>query len=130
MNFKKQNKKIFIEDSKASSELIYYEIFLHDYVFWTRKSEFVSLMQNYIENSMTSEEFETAFSSLWNRTITEFQQIKLDLEQIKSFQPNPEAANCWSYITSLYRQFEELEDEVCTKLEARDYIIHILDQLN
>ena len=115
LNFKKQNKEIFLENSKASSELIYYQIQLQNHLFWTQKSDFVLLMQNYIENSMTSEEFE---------------RIRLDLKRLKNFHPNPESVNCGSYITGVYRQFEDLEDEVYTEQEARDYIIHILDRLN
>ena len=87
-------------------------------------------MQNYIENSITPEEFEIAFSSLWTSTMNEFDAIRLDLERLKNFHPNPESAKCGSYITCVYRQFEELEDEICTEQEARDYIIYILDQLN
>lgn len=86
-------------------------------------------MQNYIENSIKFEEFETAFSSLWNRRMREFQQIKLDLEQIKNFQPNPESANFCSYVTCVFRQFERLEDEVSTEQQVRDYIIDILEEI-
>jgi hypothetical protein len=60
----------------------------------------------------------------------EFHSIKLDLEKIKNFEPNIEAANCSSYITCVYRTFEELEDELRTEQEARDYVVHILEQLN
>ena len=60
----------------------------------------------------------------------EFKGMKLDFERLKNFHPNSESVNCGSYITFVYRQFEELEDEICTEQEARDYIIHILDQLN
>jgi hypothetical protein len=116
LNFKKQKKKLFIQDSKASGELIYYQIYLQDYIFWTKKSEFVSLMENLI----TFEQFETQFSVLWSDIMKEFHSIKLDLEKLKNFEPNPESANCGSYITCVYRIFEELEDEVCTEQEARD----------
>ena len=130
LNFKNQNKEIFLEDSKASRELTYYEISLYNYLCWTQKSDFVLLMQNYIESSMTSEEFEIAFSCLWTSTMEEFERIRLDLKRLKNFHPNPESVNCGSYITGVYRQFEDLEDEVFTEQEARDYIIHILDRLN
>ena len=87
-------------------------------------------MQNYIGNSITPENFEIAFLSLWRSTINEFDEMRLDLERLKNFQPNPDSASCGTSISCVYRQFEELEDEVCTEQEARDYIMRILNQLN
>ena len=87
-------------------------------------------MQNYIGNSITPENFEIAFSSLWKSKMKEFNQMKLDLERLKNFEPNPDSANCGAFRSCVYRQFEELEDEICTEQEARDYIMYILDQLN
>ena len=80
-----------------------------------KRSDFVLLMQNYIENSMTLEELEIAFSCLWTSTMKEFKRIKLDLERLKNFYLNPESVNCCSYITAVYRQFEALEDEIYTE---------------
>ena len=59
----------------------------------------------------------------------EFDEIQLDLERLKNFHPNLEAANCGSYITCVYRQLKELEDEICTEQEAKDYIIYILKKI-
>lgn len=96
---KYNNKKHF----KLIQQFLDYEKQLEDYLFWTKKSDFGLWMQNYIENSITPEEFETAFSSLWNSTLKEFDEIQLDLERLKNFHPNPEAANGGSYITCVYR---------------------------
>lgn len=51
------------------------------------------------------------------------------MEQLKNFEPNPRSVKCGQYISAVYRQFEELEDEVCTEQEAKNFIIYILDQL-
>ena len=64
-----------------------------------------------MENLITFEQFETQFSVLWSDIMKEFHSIKLDLEKLKNFEPNPESANC----ACVYRIFEELEDEVCTE---------------
>lgn len=125
LNWKKQNKHIFREDPKAYSELTQYEIQLYNYLFWTKKTDFVLLMQNYIDNSMTLEEFETDFSLLWWSILKELETTKLDLERLKNFYPSPQSEKFGTYITAIYRQFEELEDEVCTEQEAKDFVKNI-----
>jgi hypothetical protein len=39
---------------------------------------------------------------------------------------DPDSANCGSDMTCVYRLFEELEDEIRTEEEAKDYILSIL----
>lgn len=130
LDSKKKNKKIFFKNSKENMELHYCQIYLQDHLFWTKKNDFVLLMQNYINNSLTLEKFEIAYSLLWNSVMEEFQKIRLNLEALKNFEPSPESEKYTTYITAVYRQFEELDDEICTEQEARDYIVHILDRLN
>ena len=129
LNLKKQNKNLLYENRKAASELTYYEIQLYNHIFWTKKTHFVLLMQNYIDNLITLENFEAEFSFLWYSKMEKLQAIKLDLEWLKNFYPSPQSENFGTYITAVFRQFEELDDEVCNEQEARDFIIHILDQI-
>jgi hypothetical protein len=63
-------------------ELSHYHKQLQDYLFWTKKNDFVLLMQNYINNSSTSEKFGGAYSVLWTSVMKEFQEIPLDLEAL------------------------------------------------
>ena len=37
LNYKNQKKAIFVEDSQASLELTFYQTYLQDYIFWTKK---------------------------------------------------------------------------------------------
>ena len=48
--------------------------------------------------------------------------FKIDLEQIDKFQPSTRSYRFASVIGSIYRQFEEVEDEYCTEQEVKDYI--------
>jgi len=41
--------------------------------------------------------------------------FKIDLEQIDKFQPSTRSYRFASVIGSIYRQFEEVEDEYCTE---------------
>jgi hypothetical protein len=56
-------------------------------------------------------------SFLWESKMKEFGGIKL---------ADPDSANCGSDMTCVYRLFEELEDEIRTEEEAKDYILSIL----
>lgn len=48
LNYKNQKKAIFVEDSQASLELTFYQTYLQDYIFWTKKKYFVLLMERKI----------------------------------------------------------------------------------
>jgi hypothetical protein len=44
------------------------------------------------------------------------------LKQIEKFQPSTRSDRFASFIGSIYRQFEEVEDEYCTEQEVKDYV--------
>jgi uncharacterized FAD-dependent dehydrogenase len=44
------------------------------------------------------------------------------LEQIDKYQPSIRSYRFASVIISIYRQFEEVEDEFCTEQEVKDYV--------
>lgn len=46
----------------------------------------------------------------------------IDLKQIEKFQPSRRSYRFASVINSIYRQFEEVEDEYCTEQEVKDYV--------
>lgn len=48
--------------------------------------------------------------------------FKIDLERIEKFQPSTRSYWFASVICSIYRQFEEVEDEYCTEQEVKDYV--------
>ena len=53
------NNRIYI------TELQYFEIRMQDHIFWKKRATFISLMENFIHNLITFEDFETKFSILW-----------------------------------------------------------------
>ena len=48
--------------------------------------------------------------------------FKIDLEYIDKFQPSTRSYRFATVITSIYRQFEEIEDEYCTEQEVKDCV--------
>lgn len=79
-------------------------------------------MKNFLENIINFDEFETAFTLSYNITRKEFDMFVIDLKQIEKFQPNTRPNRFASVINSIYRQFEEVEDEYCTEQEIKDYV--------
>mmetsp|Transcript_2053 Transcript_2053/g.3302 ORF Transcript_2053/g.3302 Transcript_2053/m.3302 type:complete len:150 (-) Transcript_2053:874-1323(-) len=117
---KNQGKNIFIENPEECSELLNYQIAVEEQVFWTHRENFVLIMKNFLDNILDFDEFETAFSLLYHEVRKEVDMFQIDLEQIDKFQPSTRSYRFASVIGSIYRQFEEVEDEYCTEQELKD----------
>ena len=79
-------------------------------------------MKNFIDNIFDFDEFETAFSLLYRKTTEEVDMFIINLKQIDKFQPSPRSYRFASFIGSIFRQFEEVEDEYCTEQEVKDFV--------
>ena len=125
-NLKNQGKNLFIENPEEDYELSKYNIAVEEQIFLTRRKDFVLLMKNFIENILDFEEFEIAFSLLYGEVRKEVKMFQIDLEYIEKFQPSPTRpyrfASC---IGSIFRQFEEVEDEYCTERDVKDFVKEI-----
>ena len=77
-------------------------------------------MKNFLDNIIDFDEFKTAFSLLYWKTTKEVDIFIIDLKQIEKFQPSTRAYRFASFIGSIFRQFEEVEEEYCTKQEVKD----------
>ena len=119
---KNQGKTLFRENPEEYSELLDYEIAVEEQIFWTHRENFVLIIKNFLDNILDFDEFETAFSFLYEEVRKEVNMFKIDLEQIDKFQPSTRSDRFASVIGSIYRQFEEVEDEYCTEQEVKDYV--------
>ena len=79
-------------------------------------------MRYFLDNSSNFDEFETAFTLLYHKTRKKFDMFIVDLEQIEKFEPSTRSYQFASVINSIYRQFEEVEDEYCTEQEVKDSV--------
>ena len=121
-DLKNQGKNLFLENPAEDSELSKYNIGVEEQVFWTHRENFILIMKNFLDNILDFDEFETAFSLLYKEVRKEVNMFKIDLEQIDKFQPSTRSYRFASVIGSIYRQFEEVEDEYCTEQEVKDYV--------
>ena len=110
-------------------ELQYFEIRMQDHIFWKKRATFISLMENFIHNLITFEDFETKFSILWWESMKESDTIKFDLEKFKNRELSSESKNYCSYMTAIFRQFEEIDDEISTIEESKNFVKDIYDKL-
>jgi hypothetical protein len=125
-DLKNQGKNLFIENPEEDSELFKYNIAVEEQIFLTRRKDFVLLMKNFIDNIIDFEEFETAFSLLYRKIRKESNIFNIDLKQIEKFQPSPTRPYRFaSFIGSIFRQFEEVEDEYCTQRDVKDFVKEI-----
>jgi len=121
-DLKNQGKNFFLENPEESSELCKYNVAVEEQVFWTHRENFVLIMKNFLDNILDFDEFETAFSLLYKKVTKEVDMFTIDLEQIDKFQPSTRSYSFASVIGSIYRQFEEVEDEYSTEQEVKDYV--------
>ena len=126
---KKENKRLSKENRELYSELLKYEIILYHHIFWNHRKDFVLLMENFVNDLLDLEQFEISFSLLWRKTMKENDAFQIDLKRIENFQLSPESDKFGSYITCVFRKFEELEDKYCTQQEVKDYVRYILRQI-
>ena len=121
-DLKNQGKNLFLENPEEDSELSKYNIAVEEQVFWTHRENFVLIMKNFLDNILDFDEFETAFSLLYKEVRKEVNRFKIDLEQIEKFQPSTRSYRFASVIGSIYRQFEEVEDEYSTERDVKDFV--------
>ena len=121
-DLKNQGKTLFRENPEEYSELLDYEIAVEEQIFWTNRGEFFLVMKDFLDNIINFDEFETAFTLLYLKTREEFDVFVIDLKQIEKFQPSTRSDRFAGYINAIFREFEEVEDEYCTKQEVKDSI--------
>ena len=129
LDFKNQGKDLYTENRDEYMELQEYRCALYHHIFWKSKEQFVLLMENYTHNSIDFEHFEIAFSRLWKETMKVYDTFEIDLKKLKNFELDPRSDGFGSLVTSVYRQFEVLEDEECTEQEVKDYVQNTLREI-
>ena len=132
LDFKKQGKNIYdfyLEKRDEYSELSRYQCMVNDYIFWTHRKEFVLCMENYVHDSIDFEDFEIAFSRLWETSMKAYIALKIDLKGLKNFELDSKSDGFGSLVTAVFRQFEVLEDEECTEEEVKDYVRDIFQKI-
>lgn len=118
----KQGKSLWVEDPKASFELTNYQISVEEQVFWTHRQNFFLIMESFINNILDFDEFENAFSLLYRKVRNEECMLQIDFEYIDKFQPSTRPYTFAPVMGSIYRQFEEVQDEYITEQEVKDYV--------
>ena len=121
-DLKNQGKTLFRENPEEYSELLDYNIAVEEQVFWTHRGEFLLVMKNFLDNILNFDEFETAFTLLYQKTREEFDMFVIDLKQIKNFQPSTRSDRFASFINAIFREFEEVEDEYSTKQDIKNSV--------
>jgi len=68
-------------------------------------------MENLVTDSISIEEFEIGFSSLSWQSVKEYDTFEKDSKRVKNFHLNPKSYGFCGLATSIFLQFEVLEDE-------------------
>ena len=122
LDLEHQGKALFNEDDNAYTELIHYNIAVEEYVFWTHRENFISIMKDFIIGIIDFDEFKNTFSQLYSKTTKELDMFKKNLEQIEKFQPSTRPYSFASAVIAIYRKFDDVIDEDCTEQDLMDYV--------
>ena len=79
-------------------------------------------MKNFLDNISDFEEFETAFSILFNKVQKDVEISKRDLKKVDNFQLSTRSDRFASFITFIFRQFEQVDDEFSTEQEVANFV--------
>ena len=123
-DLKNQGKSLFRENREEYSELLGYKMTVEEQFFWTNRGEFFLVMKDFLDNIINFDEFETAFTLLYDKKREEFNMFVTNLKQIEKFQPSKSTRSdrFAAYITGIFREFEAVEDEYCTEQEVKYYV--------
>ena len=119
-DLKNQGKTLFLESRKEYFELLEYNIAIEEQIFWTKQQEFLLVMKDFLDNIISFDEFETAFTLLYNKTREEFNMFVIDLEQIENFEPSTRLDRFASSINAIFRELESIEDEYSTEQDVKN----------
>lgn len=120
----KQGKLLFEENRKEHTELNQFRIVLFNEIFWRQRKEFALIMKDFVNNLIQMEKFETEFSLLYWKTYEHFITYQNDLKKLEKLDLDPISSECRfsSFIVSIFRQFEDLEDEKCSEQDVKDLV--------
>lgn len=122
LDLKKLNRNFYQENPEDYFELLEYEVIIYQHFFLTQQKYFVLLMEKLIGDTIDFKEFEIAFSLLYQKTTEELDMFMIDLKRIEKFQPGTQSYLFGSFISSIFRQFEEVEEESCTEQDVKDFV--------
>ncbi len=97
-------------------------------IFWTHREEFLLILNQFLENTISFDEFETVFTLLYYEINEQANMYNRDLAKIEKFQPSTEGNGFATARGGIFRSFEEVEDEICTKLEFNNYVKNIFSR--
>lgn len=126
-DLQKQGKWLFKENPEENAELMKFHIILFDEILWRHRDEFALMMENFLNGLIQTEEFETKFSLLFEKTRKEFKTYQDDLEKLKKLNLDPKSSESkfGARMTLIFRQFEVLEDEECNEQDLKEYVKNI-----
>ena len=119
------NKDLFHENPENWFKLIDYQILVSDQIYWTKRKKFMALIFDFITSKINYTEFETEFSLLFQNTQKQSFILTRDISYIEKFEYIPASEKFGTYMTIIYRCFEEVEDEYWTEQELKDYAMKV-----
>lgn len=133
----KYNKKRYIEllEEQAKAKGIYWYNDNKDWKKWLELSDCTTVLSYYLvwverekflNNTIEFEQFAKEFSKLWLDTLRKVDKEKLDVEVIKTIDPDPRLDSFCFRMTAIYRGFEAVEDEASTEEELRLFVKRLL----
>ena len=125
-----KSRSLYMEDRDTFFELLEYELILSDQIYWGNRKNYFSIMNNFINEKLTAEDFKAEFLYLWEK----------DRDMIPvNFEPNMWSKGFAKWIDRIVFPCENFEPEDQENKEygendlkdsVRDFLIRIPNEYN
>jgi len=82
-------------------KLLNYSVNLSDHVYYQKKSEYLNLMENFVNLKINGKEFVSQFNKTHRTNQETIKVLKTDLKQLNTFQPNPKSFGFTEWISEI-----------------------------
>lgn len=110
-DLEKQGKFLYHENLEQYLELLEYQAMVEEHIFWEKRCQFFSLMENFMNGLIGAEEFCDILSVLNRETLNVSDEFITDFEKLKDFQPDFRSKGFGSFISFLRCKCESFEPD-------------------
>jgi hypothetical protein len=104
-----KGKWLYEENREAFFELLNYQILIEDHIFWQKRHQFLSVIKNFINGTLDSEEFSDEFFAIRRQNQAVHEAFKIDFEKLENFEPDSRSKGFSSFIGKIFSDCEVFE---------------------
>jgi hypothetical protein len=138
---KKQKKSLRIQDPIKYSKLLEYAVQVSDYLHWSQRTEYLQLIENFLNFEINGQEFDNKFSKIVTEIEDKSRLLSKNHEELKRIKPDSKAFGFGTWISEIYlccnefySDFDEEENQeqipfTKTEQQLREAVKNLLPEI-